>query len=284
MPKSLFSYVVMSLVLTACSSAQKNAFPPPKDPPKAEAKIVRDELKGGLSSLKDRKIGALVIFNLPDGYMIRAKTKINPPDIVIKELTEIQTDRIGWLNEALVVNCEKCGDIDIEPPLKALPEDLLLRLIDRTTLKQKISDADWADVAKAWPGHDVLWLILGSEDYEQKRGPSREKGLVSSWAQSTVTVRSFIRDLKSNKLLHEAGIEGHDEDLLLYQAVVEPESGQLMQAPLVPFKNDNIAKWEPAGSSLDSSKYDDVYPYPPIPESPVIVQKTLLRLTETLAP
>lgn len=277
-------FLLLSAFLSGACSTKGPAPSPAKEPPKAEAKIVNDRLKGGLASLKDKKIGVLVVFNLPDGYMIRAKSKINPPDFVIKELTEIQTDRIGWLNEALVVNCEKCGDPDVVPPLKILPEDLLLRLIDRATLKQKISDADWSDIAKAWPGHDVLWLILGSEDYEQKRGPSKEKGLVSAWAQSTVLLRSFVRETASKKLLHEAVVEAHDEDLILYQRIAEPESGQLVKASVAPFKTENLAKWEPEGSALDGSKYDDVYPYPPVPESPVIVQKALLRLTESLGP
>lgn len=274
------------LLLNACAHKANVAGTDPsaKEPPRAEARTIRSSLTGGLASLKDRKIGALVVFNLPDSYMIRAKAQINPPDIVLKELTEIQLDRTAWLSEALVTNCEGCGDVAAEPPIQVLPERLLLRLIDRGSLKQPPSEADWRDIAVAWPGFDVLWVILGDEDYEQKRGPSHEGGIVAAWSESRVTLRSFLRDVKSKKILHEAVVDGRDEDLILYQKVNEPESGQPVKAAVVPFEAENLSRWEPQGSIYDGTRYDNVYPYPPVPEIPLILRKSMLRLTETLAP
>lgn len=257
---------------------------PSRGLPHAEVRTLKNDLKGGLQGLKDRKIGVLVIFNLPDGYLIRAKSKINPPDFALKEVLNLQTDRVDWMNEALVTYCDKCQGVEVAPPLQILPEETLLRLIDRVSLRQSPSEADWAEISKAWPDRDVIWLLLGTEDYEQKRGPSGEKGLISAWSESRVNVRSLVRDVKARKLVHEAVANGHDEDLLLYQLLRQPGSGMPVRASVVSFQTDDIAKWEPIGSSYDSPKYDDVYPYPPVPEIPLIVQKTLLKLTESMSP
>lgn len=280
-------FLPVPLLILSCAGRLKSEDRmslPPKDPPRAEARVLKNDIKGGLPSLKGLKIGVLVIFNLPDGYLIRAKSKINPPDFALKEVLNLQTDRVDWMNEALVTHCESCQGIEVAAPMQILPEETLLRLIDRVSLNQAPTESDWAEIARAWPEQDVIWLILGSEDYEQKRGPAREKGLISAWSESRVNVRSLLRDVRAKKLLHEAVSNGHDEDLIVYQTVSQPGSGEPVRASVVSFQTDDLRKWEPQGSAFDSPKYDDVYPYPPVPESPLIIQKTLLKLTESLAP
>lgn len=254
-----------------------------REPPKAEARVVTSQLKGGFPSLKGRKIGALVVFNLPDGYLIRAKSKINPPDFALKEVLELQRERSSWLDEALVTNCDGC-DVETVPPLEILPEELLLRLIDMASLRQKPTEADWRAIEAAWPDRDVIWLVLGSDDYEKKRGPSREKGLLTAWSQNTVLINSFVRGRPEKKVLHQATVKGHDEDVIFYEMLSDRELTPQTKARVASFSTDDAAKWEPPGSIYDGSRFDDVYPYPPVPESPLIIQKSLLRLTETLAP
>lgn len=278
--------VLAAFSLMACSQpavVESNTVQMHREPPRTSVRVAVNRLKKGLPSLARRKVGALVVFNLPDGYLLRAKTKINPPDFALKEVLSLQTERTSWLNEALVVNCDSC-DVKTEAPLEILPERLILRLIDRVSLRQAPTSADWKDIEKSWPDRDVIWLILGAEDYEQKRGPAREKGLLAAWSQSTVTLRSLLRDRRTGRILHDAFVVGNDQDLVFYERVKEPKSGIMVKARIAPYEAKDIEKMEPSGSAFDSPRYDDVYPYPPVPESPLIVQKALLRLTEALAP
>src|SRR5690606_21081068 len=112
-------------------------------PPVAEINVRINQLPKGLAGLKGKKIKTFVVFNLPDGYLIRAKSKINPPDYAIKEVIDLQEERISWFNEAMVVNCDQCVDLQADPPLRSLSERDLLLLIDQASLRQEPQAANW---------------------------------------------------------------------------------------------------------------------------------------------
>src|SRR5688500_7448631 len=112
-------------LLAACTSAPKE--PPvstdvtPLKEPKVDIQIRDSNLPKGLASLSDRKVTALFIYNLPDSYLIKAKSLFNPPDYALQEVLALQTDRKEWLDEAIVTFCGECKNTQVEIPLKTLP-------------------------------------------------------------------------------------------------------------------------------------------------------------------
>lgn len=253
---------------------------PSKGPAQAEGKILKNELKGGLSSLKGKKVHAFVIFNLPDGYLIRAKSKINPPDYAIKEVVDLQEERVSWLNEALVVNCDQCFDLHAEPPLRELSEDDLLRLIDKVSLHQAPVAADWKTLQKESGKADYIWLIFGSEDYEQRRGPVKKNGVLSAWSQIEVTLKSYLYDRAKGKVIHASEVVAKDFDLAVYPLPTEMQDKQTALAVTKLSTLDDLSALEPEGSGFDSTQFDNQYPYPDVPDSPNVVQKGLLKMLE----
>lgn len=266
----LFLSFVLSFV--ACSqSSKKAAVPPvlkrsgvtvPRDPPQAEGKVLLNDLNGGLVSLKGKRILALVIFNLPDGYLIRAKSKMTPPDSATREVLDLQVERIKWLEEALVTNCEGCGEIQTPAPLEAIGETENLKMIDHASLRRAPTPEDIAMFIKQQPGVDYYWVIFASEESEQKRALAPGKlDLLEATSSSEIQIRSYLYEKKTKKLRHSAEVRGWDQEVLIY-----------------PLK-------EVAGvENYDNLKYDPQYPFPLVPEVAPIAQKSLLKLTELLNP
>ncbi|MBX2988278.1 MAG: hypothetical protein KF802_10310 [Bdellovibrionaceae bacterium] len=267
--KKAFSLCLLSASLLSCSQKASlktgSADGPPRDPPQTEITVSKNDLAGGLKSLKGKKVTAFVIFNLPDGYLIRAKAKINPPDFAIREVLDLQNERINWFNEALVVNCDDCPEVEANPPLQVLRENDLLRLIDRVSLNQDPTAADWQVLRKEAPAANFLWLIFASEDYEQKRDSNEKKDHVVARSESEVRLRSFFYDPAARKVRHAAQVRGWDFNETSY--------------PL------RKTDWNvPAGGGFDSLQFDSIYSYPVVPDIPPITRKAFLRLTEALNP
>ncbi len=245
---------------------------------------MKNELPGGLASLKGKKVHAFVIFNLPDGYLIRAKSKINPPDYAIKEVVDLQEERVSWLNEALVVNCDQCFDLHAEPPLRELSEEDLLRLIDKVSLHQDPSASDWKTLRKETGKADYIWLIFGSEDYEQRRGPVEKRGVLSAWSQIEVTLKGYLYDRAKGKVIHASEVVSKDFDLAAYPLPSEMQNEKTRAASLKLSSLEDLSVLEPQGSDFDSTQFDNQYPYPDVPGSPEVVQKGLLKLLELANP
>lgn len=255
----------------------------PDAPPVIESKVSFTSQANVMSQIANRRVAVLQIHQLPDSYLLRAKNKINPPDMAISEVRSLQEERSSWMNESLVVHCDTCKTFETLLPLDVLPEGFLLELMDKVALKQDLKVEDLRRIASAVPGYDVLWVIFANEDYEQKRGPlAQEKGLISSWSGSEVFLRSFVYDLKKRTWLHRAEVEGLDQDLIVYQQVREEEGRALPRARVAPFQSQPDASLIPAGSIYDGERYDHVYPYPPVPDTVRVHQKSLLSLTESL--
>lgn len=280
------SFLLSFGFLAACASKTTSSEIlnlPPKAPPVAEGKVLQNHLTKGFTGLSGKKVKAFVVFNLPDGYLIRAKTKINPPDYAIKEVVDLQEERVSWLNESLVVNCNECFDLQADPPIKVLEERDLLRLIDRTSLRQEPTATDWATLVAASPAADYIWLIFGAEDYEQKRGPLLSYGILSAWSQSEVHLRSFLYDRNAKKLVHSAIVHARDFDVSVFPLPDELQTEKGRKASENLQKLEDLSVLEPEGSDYDALQYDQTYVYPDIPDSPTMIQKAFLKLTEMMS-
>ena len=285
------AYFLLILTLSSCASkkithenTEQNNQSVAKEMPRTEVKVLETNLASGLKQLQSRNVAVLFIYNMPDSYLIKAKSKINPPDYAIHEVMNIQSDRAEWMNETLVTHCDECKNFQSMIPLQVLPEDALLKLIDRASLKQDPTKADFEMIHQNVKEADVFWVIFGSEEYEQKRGQTGDQNVSSAVAENTVTLRSFIYDTKNNRFLNKATVTGYDDDLILYEKQVEKEGLVLKRAPLLMNKMKSKLIHMPVGPSYDGFKYDDIYPYPPVPENGLIIKKSLSALAEILSP
>lgn len=286
--KTVLGMICLSLVLISC--ATKSPTKPfeslagiSAEPPRIEVKTLMSAGPHQLQDLKGRPVTALLLHQLPDSYLLRAKAKINPPDFALRQVADLQAERASWLNEALVVHCDGCQSIEAIPPLRVLPEEFLLNLMDKIPLRQELKPEEMKKIAAFLPSAEVLWVILASEDYERRRGPIKEAGLISAWSGSEVQLRSFLYDVKSGKWLHKAQVEGSDQDVIVYEKVREEGALKVPQARTVPFQTKDLRTLIPEGSSFDGLKYDEVYPYPAVPETQRIYQHALQALTANLA-
>lgn len=281
-------YLFVFLV-AACSLVSKDVSPSRSDAlllkePKTVTEVKESQLPGGLQSLADKQVTGLFIYNLPDSYLIKAKALFNPPDSAAQEVINLQTDRQGWMDESVVTYCGECKNIKIEIPFGTLPESLLLKLIDKASLKQDVIPADLVGLKKYFPKAQVLWLILGSEDYEQQRGVAENGSMISAIAENTVTLRSYIYDLETKKWLHRSQVIVSDRDFAIYQKLNEGQL-ELNQKPKILTDNFDGKFWPmPVGASYDSPKYDEVYPYPPVPESSFLIKRALSDIGGTVNP
>ena len=252
-----------------------------KEPPQIEFLLKDNKLAQGLKSLAGQKVTALFIYNLPDSYLIKAKALFNPPDYAAQEVTNLQTDRQGWVDEMIVTYCDDCKDIKVQIPFKAMPEDILLTWIDKSSLNQDPTAKEIENLKDYFNETDIFWIILGSENYEQRRGETGDAVMISALAENTVTLRSYIFDLKKNVFLNRTIVQATDKDILIYEkGKAEPET---KAAILFDKMKDKF--WPlPVGRSYDSPKYDEVYPYPSVPESSYVIKKALSALGENLNP
>src|SRR4051812_18679382 len=92
---------VFFLILLSCSTAPKDSFGEAAPTvsqatltkePKTEVVILESNIPKGLQELKDRKIAAYFIYNLPDSFLIRAKNLFNPPDYAAQEVMNLERD------------------------------------------------------------------------------------------------------------------------------------------------------------------------------------------------
>jgi hypothetical protein len=277
------AFIFLSLALS-CTSATKsngksNVDATPLKEPKVDIQIRDSNIPKGLASLVGRNVKALFIYNLPDSYLIKAKTLFNPPDYALQEVLNLQTDRKEWFDEMIVTFCGECKNIQVDIPIKSLKENDLLYFIDKSSLSQDFTEADMLKLAKDFKGVEVLWVILGSENYEQKRAATAESTMVSAMAENTVTLRNFLYDLKTKKWLHRGQFSVSDRDFAIYERADEKKKPKVL--------TDQIRGqfWPmPVGASYDSPKYDEQYPYPPVPESSFLAKKALSAIGESLTP
>ncbi len=257
--------------------------PLPKDP-KVEVLIAESNLPNGLQDLKDRKIGAFFVYNLPDSFLIRAKHLFNPPDYAAQEVMNLQNDRQEWMDEMITTFCGSCENIKVQIPYKIFPEKFLLSLMDKASLDLELSPEDFKTISKHYPEADVVWIILGSEDYEQIRGLTSEETMISALAENTTILRNFIFDLKNRKWLHRAEFSVTDRDIIVYERAKDAEVGLTRRANILSEGSRDQFWPMPVGVSYDSPMFDDIYPYPPVPESSFIIKKALSSVGESLTP
>lgn len=273
--------VFLFLLLFGCQSAKLKETDGTKEAPRISTFLKENKLPQGLKSLSGQKVTALFIYNLPDSYLIKAKALFNPPDYAAQEVTNLQTDRQGWVEEMIVTYCDDCKEIKVQIPFKAMSENVLLSWIDKASLNQEPTAEDIESLKSYFKDTDVFWIILGSENYEQRRGETGDARLVSAIAENEVTLKSYIFDLKKKAFLHRTVVTATDKDILIY------EKGDLEQKTKAALFFDKIKDkfWPlPVGKSFDSPKYDEVFPYPTVPESSFIIKKGLSALGESLNP
>ena len=285
MKKLILSFLILTglTISSGCQSSKSkmNELAAAKDSPKIEFTLKDNKLPQGLKSLNGQKVTALFIYNLPDSYLIKAKALFNPPDYAAQEVTNLQTDRQGWMDEMIVTYCDECKDIKVQIPFKIMPENLLLAWMDKASLKQEPAAKDIEGLVKYFPDTDVFWIILGSEDYEQRRGETGDALNISAIAENTVTLRSYIFDLKKKLFVNRTQVNATDKDLLIY----EKQTPETRSKAKILFDKIKDKFWPlPVGQSYDSPKYDDIYPYPTVPESSFIVKKALSAIGENLNP
>ena len=276
-------FVLFLIFFTGCQTA-KNKFinnSSSKDPLKIEVSIKENKLPQGLKSLNGKKVTALFIYNLPDSYLIKAKALFNPPDYAAQEVTNLQSDRQGWLDEMIVTFCDDCKDIKVQIPFKTMPEDVLLAWIDKASLNKEPAPQEIEDLQKYFKETEIFWIILGSENYEQRRGATGDAVMVSAIAENTVSLKSYVYDLQKKVFLHHTDLTAMDKDILIY----EKGKTETKTKAAILFDKMKDKFWPlPVGQSYDSPKYDEVYPYPVVPESSYIIKKALSALGESLNP
>ncbi len=280
--RSLVIAAVLFLFIGCQTSKNKlNDSSGAKDPLKIEISSQENKLAGGLKSLSSQRVTALFVYNLPDGYLIKAKALFNPPDYAAQEVTNLQTDRQGWLDEMIVTYCDDCKNIKVQIPFKAMSENLLLAWIDKASLNKEPTPKEIDELKPVFKDTDIFWIILGSENYEQSRGATGDALMISAIAENTVTLRSYVFDLQKKAFLNRTELNATDKDILIYAK--EKNENQTKAAILFDKMKDKF--WPlPVGQSYDSPKYNDVYPYPPVPESSYIIKKALSALGESLNP
>ena len=252
-----------------------------KEPPKIEFTLKDNKLTQGLKSLSGQKVTALFIYNLPDSYLIKAKALFNPPDYAAQEVTNLQRDRQGWMDEMIVTYCDDCKEIKVQVPFKTMPETLLLSWMDKSSLNQEPTPKDIENLKTYFPDTDIFWVILGSENYEQRRGETGDALNISAIAENTITLKSYIFDLKKKVFVNRTIVNATDKDLLIY----EKQTPETRSKAKILFDKIKDKFWPlPVGQSYDSPKYDEVYPYPPVPESSYIIKKALSAVGENLNP
>lgn len=258
-------------------------IPLPKEP-KIEVVILESNIPKGLQELKERKVVAYFIYNLPDSFLIRAKNLFNPPDYAAQEVTNLERDRQEWLDETITTFCGSCENIKVEVPFKVLPEVALLNLMDKASLDQMLTEKDIFEISKHHSDAEVIWVILGSEDYEQKRGLTAEQTMISAVAENTTVLKNFIYDLKAKKWLHRGEYSVTDRDIVVYERVKDVEKGVTKKATVLADRSRDQFWPMPVGISYDSPMFDEIYPYPPVPESSFLIKKALSAIGESLTP
>ncbi len=277
----VFAFVGTAFVGCQTSKNKFNDSAGSKEPPKIEISLKENKLPQGLKSLTGQKVTALLIYNLPDSYLIKAKALFNPPDYAAQEVTNLQTDRQGWLDEMIVTYCDDCKNIKVQIPFKTMPEDSLLAWIDKASLSKEPTPKEMESLKSYYQDADIFWVILGSENYEQRRGATGDALMISGIAENTVTLKSYVYDVKKKTFLNRTQLNATDKDILIY----EKDKNESHSKAAILFDKMKDKFWPlPVGQSYDSPKYDEVYPYPPVPESSYIIKKALSALGESLNP
>jgi hypothetical protein len=172
----------------------------------------------------------------------------------------------------------------VEIPFKTLPEKILLGLIDKASLNREMNGKDIEALKPYFKSTDIFWIILGSENYEQHRGETADGLMISALAENTVTLRSYIYDLKAKSTVNKTVLHVTDRDLIIYEKLTENNNGE-QKKPAILYDKMKDKFWPmPVGMSYDSPKFDDIYNYPPVPESIYIIKKGLSALGESLNP
>lgn len=283
----IFTFVFLSFLIS-CSSEPKSQTKndmanrassyPPKDPPSSEIKTIIPFQAKNLESLSERSIKVLIINNLPDSYLIKSKYKMNPPDFAIEQIESLQNERNSWFNENIVSICGTCSFIQTELPIRTLTESNLLKLMDKISLGQDVSTKELVSLSSNGK-NDILWLILVSSYEEQRRGESNNLSVIAAISESHVKLRSYMYDYKLNKIISHLEVQTNDEEIFLYGR--QDGAGQ---AKLLIDKMRTNPSYLPTGLSFDAAQFDDVYPYPPLPDGNLLVKSSFAALLEKLSP
>lgn len=270
------------LLISACTSAPKESADlslPDKEPARFSINVVKNEIRNGLHSLKDRSATALIFYSKPDAYLIKGQKQISPEGAALLEVKERQDERTSMLNEAFVESCEECAGFQVKSPSEVLAETTVLNFLDKAALGVEPTTEDWKNLAAETKQNDLLMVILGNEDTEQVRVIAERKDVVKSTTEAVVRLKVFLFDIRKNQVLISVNAEGVEGESLLYNRVsdLSTSPGSLLKR----IKNSIV--FGPSEELMDT-KLDPVYPYPHAPGHVQILKKTISRVVENLAP
>lgn len=279
----LKSSLIASLFLTmaACSSAPKEAPDlslPDKEPPRFNINVVKNDLRNGLHSMKDRSATAFVFYSKPDAYLIRGQKQM-PEGQALLEVRERQEERTAMLQEALVESCDECANFVVKSPIEVLTEPTMLSLFDKAALGIEPTPLDWETLAKESSSSDLLFVILGKDEIDQSRVIAEQKDVIKSTTDAIVNLKVILYDIRKAKSLVVLNADGIEGESLLYARVSDLSSspGSLLKR----IKNSIV--FGPSEELMDP-KLDDVYPYPHALGHSLILRKTISRVIENLSP
>lgn len=263
--------------LIACTSIGKKQTPSHEelDGPQVQVQLMK-ELHGGLKSLKNKKVKAVIFYNQPDVYLLKERQKQNSEDFAFDELVKIQNERVEMLNQALATVCDECKDFEVLNSAEVLKTQTS---IDMMTNLIKHSDPKSEDIKKILSeigGADYLWILTGNEDVNQKRLADQEKAYSSS--AKTIYFKSLMYEATTNNIVQQAVVVGADEEMNIYKLIKDNVS-----AVEIFKKLKNSLKFV-KGDELIGEKNDKLYPFPPVPQTSVLMNKAFVNLLEVLNP
>lgn len=249
----------------------------PKEQPNVDVKVTMQSMDS-LAKLKG-SVAVILVFNHPDAYLVKAKDKIFPPGLALQEVASLQEERNEWMDQAIVSACDACVKFETLSPLDNYSEERFLKLTDRAAKNLDVTFEEAKLSPEAMKNYNYIWVITGRADTDQKRGATEDLRVVAASSFRTVDLKSIIYDTATKEVVSSATVLGQDQESILYSRQNEgvlKKAGQLI--PKI-FKS-KISH----GEGFADQKYDEIYPYPPEPEAYYIIQKSLYKIVEELAP
>ncbi len=279
-----FSTLVFCLFQAGCVSKNKNTTVKneilpfsPKEQPNVDVKVTMQSIDS-LEKLKG-SVAVILVFNHPDAYLVKAKDKIFPPGLALQEVASLQEERNEWMDQAIVSACDGCAKFETLSPLDNYSEERFLKLTDRAAKNLDVTFDEVKLSPETMKNFNYIWVITGRADTDQKRGPTEDLQVIAASSFRTVDLKSIIYDTSTKEVVSSATVLGQDQESILYS---KQSLGVFKKASqLIPkiFKS-KITH----GEGFADQKYDETYPYPPEPEAYYIIQKSLHKIVEELAP
>lgn len=217
------------------------------------------EIKGLMKSLSQKKVAVLVFQDLPDSYLLKAKDKLNPPDLALQTLQDAYLERNEIINQGLVTFCDGCDHFQVLSPLDILSENQTLQILHKVSLKLKLEAADFKNIKNEFKKFDNLWIITANDDFEFNR--ELQKNFVLSHTENEISVKSYVFDMKTEKITSLLELKYEDTDTFKYAS----GNSDIL----------NRMKTDPTHPSWNA-----FYPYPPEQETLRLLKTSIYFLFE----